>query len=376
MSLVPEGVMQESPFQPETSVSTVDRADSAPRPRLVLITGAGRSGTSTIAGIFSRLGAHIPEPMLAANASNPRGFYESSWPVRFHRRLFKKASIEQTDGRPVAGSSAMAAVDERARTDLRHWLEEQLDGRDLVVVKDPRAAWVSHLWAEAAQESGAELSFVTMIRHPSEVIGSRATYYAANRPAMTPREFAVWNLCGWINQNLTLERQTRHSSRVFLPYTELLADARGSIVGLLSDLRLPADLITAEATAQIDEFVEPRLRRHTVDWGDLALPSTLIDIAEDTWRALSRMADRRHDPLGAHRALDDVGERYATLYADSQAIAHDHASARARDARRRGLREGRRKAEEALTGGAQQGARRLQHLKTLVDRIVRRARGR
>ena len=135
----------------------------------------------------------------------------------------------------MAGQLASAAIDGRSRNDLREWLTEQLDGRDLVVVKDPRAAWVPQLWAEEAAALGAELSYVTMIRHPSEVIGSRSTYYATYRPSMAPREFAVWNLCGWINQNLTLERQTRDSSRAFVVYTDLLKDWRRAVIELLAD---------------------------------------------------------------------------------------------------------------------------------------------
>ena len=342
-------------------------------PTVVLVAGAGRSGTSTIAGVLARLGAHVPEPVLAANQSNPRGFYESWWPVRFHRRLMKRADIEQTDGRPVAGSLMAAAVDEEARARLRAWLSEQLVGHDLVLVKDPRAAWVPTLWTDTVTDLGAQAGCVIMLRHPSEVIGSRSTYYASNRPGMSPREFAIWNLCGWINQNLTMERRTRDQRRALVRYTDLLADWRAALTGLLDGLGLGPELLTPAAAAAIDDFVEPGLRRHAVDWGELDLPAYLIDVAEQTWTALCALADRSGHDSPTEQTLDEIGERYASLYAAAQAIAHDHASARARKALRKGRLEGRRTAEQARAEQAR--ARRLPaRARRAAAAVVRRLR--
>src|SRR4051794_30888177 len=71
-------------------------------PRLVLVTGAGRSGTSTVAGTLHYLGLHVPEPYMKGNESNPKGFFESWWPVRYHNALLKRAQVGMTDGRPEA----------------------------------------------------------------------------------------------------------------------------------------------------------------------------------------------------------------------------------------------------------------------------------
>ena len=350
-------------------------ATSGARPTLVLVTGAGRSGTSTIAGAFARLGFHVPEPVLQANESNPRGFYESRWPVRFHTRLIKRAGIEQTDGQPVAGRLATGAIDDKARDALRGWLAEQLGAGDLVLVKDPRAAWVPSLWADTADALGADLGYVTMLRHPSEVLGSRSTYYATNRPSMSPREFAIWNLCGWINQNLTLERQTRDRRRVYVRYADLLTDWRPVVDGVLESLDLPVSLVTPAARTEIDAFIEPGLRRHATDWGDLALPPPLVEVAEQTWSGLSTLADRSGHDNAAERSLDELGERYARVYADAQAIAHDHASFRARRALTQGRRQGRQQAEEAHHEAAERTRLRAR-ARRRAGAVLRRIRGR
>ena len=71
--------------------------------RVVLVAGAGRSGTSTIAGALSMLGLHLPEPQVPADDTNPRGFYETQWVVDFHKAMLKRSPVVRTlDSRPEA----------------------------------------------------------------------------------------------------------------------------------------------------------------------------------------------------------------------------------------------------------------------------------
>ena len=58
---------------------------------------------------------HVPLPVIKPNESNPMGFFESTWPVKFHRRLLERAFVEQTDGRPLAQELAAAVVDDVVR---------------------------------------------------------------------------------------------------------------------------------------------------------------------------------------------------------------------------------------------------------------------
>src|SRR3954451_18032235 len=153
-----------------------------PDGRLVLVSGAERSGTSTIAGALHHLGLHVPLPVIKPNESNPTGFFESTWPLRFHRRIMDRAFVEQTDGRPEAQQLMADAVYDATRDELRTWLADIALVEPQVVVKDPRSIWVPWLWKEAAGELGYDVGFLTMLRHPAEVLGSRSTYYRGYRP--------------------------------------------------------------------------------------------------------------------------------------------------------------------------------------------------
>ena len=103
---------------------------------LLLVTGAGRSGTSTAAGAMALLGLHVPGPFLGANPTNPKGFYESKWSVDFHNRLLKRAAVSIADGRPEAGQRLLDAVRDTDRAELRDTLQVLTDGHPVSVLKE------------------------------------------------------------------------------------------------------------------------------------------------------------------------------------------------------------------------------------------------
>ncbi len=65
---------------------------------LVLVTGVGRSGTSSMAGLLDQLGLYVPGPYLSANASNPKGFFESRWSVKFHNQIARALGSTSSTG--------------------------------------------------------------------------------------------------------------------------------------------------------------------------------------------------------------------------------------------------------------------------------------
>jgi hypothetical protein len=292
--------------------------------RLVLVAGAGRSGTSTIAGALHHLGLHVPRPVIKPNESNPMGFFESTWPVKFHRRLLERAFVEQTDGRPLAQELAAAAVDDATRAELRTWLADVALVEPQVVVKDPRSIWVPWLWKETAGELGYDVGYLTMLRHPAEVLGSRSTYYRGNRPGITDLQFTVMNLCGWINGNLVVERQTRDDRRVVLGYHDLLEDWRACLARTRDALGLTFDDdLRPDHRHAVDDFIDPGLRRHEPSWEGWDVPRDLIEVAQEVFDQMTRLSETGgHDPA-AEAALDAVGERYAVVMRDAEAMAHD-----------------------------------------------------
>ncbi len=325
--------------EPDVDADLVQSAN----PRFVLVTGAGRSGTSTVSGSLYFLGLHLPFPVLGTNKSNPRGFYESKWAIDFHRKIFDRALIDNFDARPEALDDIKRVLTPDDQLEIEGWLREQSKFAPQLVVKDPRSAWMPRLWADAADAVGLQTGYLTMLRHPAEVTGSRSTYYAKGDPDRVSR-YQVTSVARWINANLICERQTRTAPRSFVRYDALIADWRSTLEGVRTELDLTfnTDLSSSERHP-VDEFIDPTLRRHEVTWDDLDVPDNLREVAEDTWNGLCHLADRHGHDDDIQGALDELTSRYSRLFRDASAIAHDVAAADAKRARRKALRETRQK---------------------------------
>ena len=222
--------------------STSDRA-----PRLVVVTGAGRSGTSTVAGTLKHLGLAIPQPELGADATNPRGFFEPRWVVSFHKRLLLEAEVATLDARPAAMRKVGAVAKQpEVRRDLRDWLAQKVEPQ--FVIKDPRTFWLNSLWRDTTAELGVDLCLLTMLRHPAEVVGSRGAYYTKNRTDAERRSRETGLLAGWVNVALFNEQVFRGQQRVFVHYQDLLADWRTEArrIGDALDLEFNTDLASGE----------------------------------------------------------------------------------------------------------------------------------
>ncbi|WP_170286177.1 hypothetical protein [Nocardioides rubriscoriae] len=304
-------------------------------PVLVLVTGSGRSGTSSIAGALKRLGHHVPQPEKQADESNPRGYYESSWVAAFHARWFKALRVRAIDTRPDAGRIVMDDLDEGREQRLATWLRGQLATRaddDVIVIKDPRAFWVLPLWRRTARATGCDLVSLTMLRHPSQVVRSSDAAYLTERPDAVRLQRESTNVAAWVNALLVAELETRDNPRAFVRYVDLVADWRTAVGGALAHLGLdPGDLT---APHPIDDFITPALNRAADSWDGLAVPRSLRELADRAWQAAQALVEHPYDPATS-ASFDALRHEYDELHTASQAIAADACDARVRDVRTR-----------------------------------------
>lgn len=283
--------------------------------KLVLLIGVGRSGTSLFTGILRELGFHVPQPEVEPDETNPRGFGEPRWVVDWHTRLLKSMRVTTIDSRPSAWAKTLAAGERQEVFDeLRSWLEVQFVGTERVVVKDPRLSWFLGLWQRCAADLGVEPTFVTMLRPPTEVLGSARQWYGnwqkdASRAA------------GWTNIMLHTEEQGRDSRRAFIHYDRLLADWAVEIARLGKLLDAPDLLdVPSDRRDRVAAFVDPTLRRQTPGWDGLDVPVALQRVVDRAWAALEPLGGG-DGPLSPATTLDDIRAEYDAFYGDTEAIA-------------------------------------------------------
>ncbi|MGH3040285.1 MAG: hypothetical protein ACRDNG_00830, partial [Gaiellaceae bacterium] len=263
-----------------------------------------------------------PQPEVKADDTNPRGFSEPRWVVDFHTRLMRERRVTVFDSRPAAWeSTAEATRDDAAFEDLRSWLAVQFVGTDNVIAKDPRIVWFLPLWLRCAEDLGIETSFATMLRQPAEVVRSASRWYGewqndASRAA------------AWLNVTLHSEQATRGARRAFIRYDDLLEDWGREIarVGDLLDVPWLVDL-ERSSHPEVDAFVDPGLRRSTVGWDEVPVPSALREQVDHAWELASGLARRGGDDEAARAALDDARAAYLQLYAEAEAITQSSVTA-------------------------------------------------
>lgn len=307
--------------------------------QLVIVTGAGRSGTSTVAGALTHFGFQVPGPVMGATDANPRGHFEPLWVINFHKRHLDRAGVHTMDSRPGAAALVRKAVaGRRPLRTLTSWLEQSFEHPRLVV-KDPRAFWFRDLWLRAASSLGVRPTFVTMLRHPAEVVGSRSAYYGgAERRRRARREVSL--LAGWTNVTTINERTSRDEVRHFVRYDELVTDWRSALLRLAPDLRLDRSVLEDRTPHPVDDFIDPQLHRVRTDWTDLSVPSELRDLSVGVWQALIKHAVDDPRLATVHREeLDHLAEQYADLYRGAVALSHDEIRRQVRVAERRIRRE-------------------------------------
>jgi len=283
---------------------------TSPTP-LVLVSGSGRSGTSSLAGALKRLGLHVPQPEVPASETNPRGFYEPQWVIDFHKRHLKELALFNIDSRPAAVDLVARHVESGVPTpELHEWLAGQLAeqhvGGEQIVVKDPHAFWFAQVWEQVTAELDVDLRWLTALRHPAEVVGSRDIAYLSSQTDDLRLTKETSNVAGWVHAALLTEQAGRGGQRAFVKYADLLADWRAALAPVQEQLalRLNTDLSSREHH-DVDDFIEPSMRKSTVTWDDVRTPDWLREMAEEVWQLLGVLTTSPHDAYAQAR-LDEV----------------------------------------------------------------------
>ena len=265
-------------------------------PRSVLIAGAGRSGTSCLAGMFSPETHRHAHDLYAPQISNPKGFFEAAHINDLNEALMVAASV---------AFEGAEATRERLRgfephqlwlarfpdsmpawwnDDYRRQIAAALPGRPFCL-KDPRMAITAPAWLEQAPDA-----LVLSIHRPPEVTAASilkecqvATYLLDFR--ISARDaFAVWR-----QTYRRLVRLYRAGAEVrFLRYQDLFDAAR---------------------LAQLEAQVGAPLRRDFAEGALNRTGNTHLKVAPEftaLHRLLEALADRTFlgDRAGDERLID------------------------------------------------------------------------
>lgn len=273
-----------------------DRTDAKPLPdpllnsrTAIVVLGMHRSGTSSVAGALSILGAASPRTLMPAADDNPKGFWESQVLMTFNDAILAAGRSTWRDWRPFDLSEVLARRPEFV-LEGRQRLEEEFADHELIVFKDPRACRLFPLWETLLAEAGYRIVVVTPLRSPAEVAASLMA-----RNAMTVEE--AFRL--WLRHVLSSERASRGHPRAFVRWSDFLQDWQSCARQLQVCLGLDLVLDDQERIRVVDEFLSADLKRQS------PVSTTMPDWVSAADQILRRMA-LNGEAESDHDELDEI----------------------------------------------------------------------
>ena len=106
---------------------------------LVVVLGMHRSGTSSAAGALVRLGAAAPQHLMAPNADNARGFWESPVIVRLNDAVLAAGGSDWKDWRRFNFAKIRKVEADALRARAKEALAEEFGDVGFAVMKDRKS---------------------------------------------------------------------------------------------------------------------------------------------------------------------------------------------------------------------------------------------
>jgi glycosyltransferase involved in cell wall biosynthesis/predicted O-methyltransferase YrrM len=234
-----------------------------------------RSGTSLVSSLLQAGGVHVGDNLLAANHSNPRGYFEDVDFIDFHERLLSERQQHylhvncdfEFDPSDSETERARELVAERSKAALWGW-------------KDPRTSLFLDFW----QKQLPDARFLFLYRHPLEVMLS-----LLRRGEFDERHALVTGLQAWHAYNARIKAfYDRRPDRCLLVHIEGVAAHFEKFALLLRDklqLDIPLGAQTFDSIYHAQELAKNHLPKQAGAILEKATPGLLDLYAELNARA-------------------------------------------------------------------------------------------
>lgn len=232
----------------------------------ILVLGMHRSGTSALAGLFSKLGCDVPANQMAPSRSNERGFFESAVVRDFNEELLASTGSAWDDITPFHEDWLQSPAAPEFLDRAVSVLEAEMGASQLFVLKDPRICRLVPFWTEALDRFGCSVRPVLTIRNPLEVGRSLVAKKDFNEPL---------GQMLWLRHALDAERDTRGSRRFHTSFKQLVESWETVAERAQQSLQLVWPKSIANAEFEVAAFLSGELR-HQKASNERALTSPLL----------------------------------------------------------------------------------------------------
>jgi hypothetical protein len=357
--------------------------ESAAARRAFVVVGMHRSGTSAMTRTLSLLGAALPKQLMpAVKDNNEAGFWEPQAVADLNDEILQAQDSDWDDVFAFRTHHYLSNFDRFYAGRAVELLEQEFNGAEVIVLKDPRISVLINFWERTLNEAGYSTHYVIMVRNPLEIADS-----LRERDAF-PREKS---LLLWSSYMIAAERDTRNRDRIFVSYDQLIGDWRSVRRRIEDGTGFPFPRDTAAAANEVDRYLKLGLRHHEASLDDLYTRSDVPEEIKTLYRIFREACEGRDIDRGAIDAIQaelakmdqllgpllaDFRGRVRSLTRELSELSEDHGGLREKaEALEQELaaeRDARREEATARSGPSRESEEEIQRLADEVVELIRR----
>ena len=266
-------------------------------PRLAVVLGMHRSGTSALTGMLAQAGLDVPDDLMDRpdDVINLKGYWESEGLMQVNDSLFADLGLHwsSSDQLPVNWWTTQKAVVWRRH--LIRQLTQTCRGTQHPVIKDPRMCVLMAGMRPLFNAAVVDFCFFIPVRHPMEVARSLQSAQGTS----LGRGLALW-----IAHVREAERQTRGQRRLILSFNDLLQEP-DAVLAQCRQITHPGDL-DAGLTSQAAGFIDPSLQRQRKEERLDDISSDVAPLLNEAMALHDILVNHPGDNASLHQQLDAV----------------------------------------------------------------------
>ena len=302
-----------APIKARTDATGAGRkpADGKTPPRVIVVVGMHRSGSSAVTRGLQALGVRLGGKLMRPQkGNNEKGFFEDLDIWRLNEALLEKAGsdwhkLARLDASRFTGKEYAAERREAAQI-----LSKKIEDGATFAFKDPRTAILLPFWRCVFEDLGLAVGYVVTVRNP---LDSAASLEARDG---FPLHKGVYL---WAKHMIDAVRETADRPRVFVSYDHLMDDPFRELERIAALFGLPAPDRDEGAVQEFrDSFLDADLRHNRAGERALLRSGLASPFIVQLYEALSRAAnddEPRRFPLSASewRAIEQAFNEVAPL---------------------------------------------------------------
>ncbi len=249
------------------------------RPRLIVVLGMHRSGTSAITRALKVLGVDLGDTLLLSQSDNEKGFWEDRDIYFFNEELLTTLNSTWHHLTPIGQDDLEILHNAGYYSKAFELLRDKMQKTLIFGIKDPRIAKLLPFWKQVFTHCEFDVDYVIAIRNPLSVAESLAKRNGFDHE----KSYYLW-----LGHALTSLAVAGYGRSVVIDYDRLMETPERELQRTAEILQL--EIIPDELEVYLSEFLDKGLQHNKYSLDDLKQDNTCPKPVYVTYLTLMEMA--------------------------------------------------------------------------------------